>query len=176
MGGIGTNTHTNPMEKEFSSQSGSVLLELLIAMAIYTIALAIAFESISVLSKSILYLSYRQREVEDFEDTMIYLNKEIHGKKYALITHSNWSLLLLKEKPVVTFLILKSKDRRILRRIVAKGDLNFEKLSKIHPGLHYINTHFSGFNTIYDGKEEIDFHSEGNHLIFEFGDRRVYMQ
>ncbi len=136
----------------------------------------IAFESISVLSKSIFHLSNHQREVEDFEDAMIYLNKEIHGKEYAIITHSNWSLLLLKENPVVAFLVLKSKSRKILRRIVAEGNLNFEELSKIHPGLHYINTHFSGFNTVYDGKEEIDFHSKGEHLIFEFGKRKVYMR
>lgn len=136
----------------------------------------IAFESISILSKSILCLSNRQSEVEDFEDVMIYLNKEIHGKDYAIITNSNWSLLLLKENPVVAFLILKSKSRKILRRIVAKGGLDFEKLNKIHPGLHYINTHFSGFNTVYDGKEEIDFQSKSNHLIFKFGKRKVYMR
>ena len=136
----------------------------------------IAFESISVLSKSILYLSNHQRSVEDFEDVMIYLSKEVHGKECALITHANWSLLLLKESPVVAFLILKGKNRKILRRIVAKDNLNFEKLSKIHPGLHYINVHFSGFNTIYDGKEKIGFYSKGNHLIFEFGKRKVYMR
>lgn len=171
------NIRSNPAKEEFfcHSKSGTILLELLISMVIYSIALMIAFESITLLSKSILQLSSHQKEVEDFEDTMIFLNKEIHGKECTLITHANWTLLLLKKSPVVAFLILRGKDREILRRIVANDNLTFEKLSQIKPGLHYINTHFSGFNTIYDGKEEIDFWFEGNHLVFGFGKRKVYM-
>lgn len=114
--------------------------------------------------------------MEDFEDIMFYLSEETRGKNFFLIQHANWSILLLNEKPVVGFEILHG-NVNTLRRIVAKSDLNFSKLCSIGIGLHYVNTHFAGFNTIYSGKEDINFKTtEGLHLVFEFGEKKFYLR
>ena len=121
-------------------------------------------------------ISGEQQKVEEFENIMFYLNKETHGKVFSLIRHANWSILLLNEEPVVGFEIL-SGEVSTIRRIVAKGNLSFSRLCSIKFGLHYVNTHFSGFNTIYSGKESVDFKIVGDsHIIFNFGEKKFYLR
>ncbi len=151
-------------------------MQTLVSLVIYTIALSIVFESIAILSKNVLTISSEQQKVEDFENIMFYLSEETRGKNFSLIRHANWSVLLLDEKPVVGFEILHG-NVNTLRRIVAKGNLSFLKLCSIGFGLHYVNTHFAGFNTIYSGKESIDLETiEDLHLFFKFGKKKFYLR
>ncbi len=145
-------------------------------MIVYTISVAMIFESVSYLLKNLSTLSTKENEIKQFEYVMFYINSQIKGKvPFKIVSGTNWSVLVLDTKPVLGFEIFSSNDLNTLRRIVGKGNFDFSILQK-GVGLTFFNGHnFSGFNTIYKGKKKMNFEMEGKHLLFKWGERWFYL-
>ncbi len=146
------------------------------AIIVYTIGSAIIFESISYLFKNLSLLSATEKNVEDFEHVMAYLNSQMeHCEDFKILKGTNWSVLLTDSTPVVAFEILGGKGVNTLRRLRAKEKLHFSDLKKKRFGLIYLNENFYGFNAIYQGKEKMEFARENTHLLFRMGKRWFYI-
>ncbi len=105
---------------------GSVIIEILVALSIYGIGLAIVYDSTNIIMKTMNKLSASEKYVEDFEDAIIYMyEKDItRGRSLELISYKTWSVLLIDFDPkdpepgVVGYQLLESKDGSKLRRIL----------------------------------------------------------
>ncbi len=164
-------------------QSGSVIIEILVALSIYGISLAIVYDSINILMRTMGKISTSEKHVEDFEDAIIYMYKQdiTRGVDLELISYKTWSVLLIGFDPkdphheVVGYQLFESENGSKLRRIVAKWDEDIHKLRDQRPGQDYFDSRFSGFNTIYMGSEMLSFDVEGNYITFKFGKIKTYI-
>ncbi len=162
---------------------GSVIIEIIVALSIYGISLAIIYDSTNILMKTMGKLSASEKYVEDFEDTILYMYEKdiMRGKTLELISYKTWSVLLIDFDPkdpapeVVGYQLFKSNDGSKLRRIVAKGYEDIHKLKVLRPGQDYFNSNFSGFNAIYTGSEALSFDIEGKYITFTFGKIKTYI-
>ncbi|WP_161847815.1 hypothetical protein [Athalassotoga saccharophila] len=156
-----------------------MIIELLVAFSIYAVGASITYESIMILINMIEKVSISNQFVEDFEDVILYMYKEVKGKELELIFYKDsyieHSILLIGSDPVIAYQLFQTKDRSSLRRLVAMGHEDIHKLAKLRPGSNYFNTRFSGFNSLYNGKESISFKVEGNYITFKFGKLKTYI-
>ncbi len=171
------NMTTSKRKRLVNLRSGSLMIQLLVAMIVYSVAIIMIFESLTYLFKNLSKLSEEEKETEKFEYVMFYLNSQIEKNVAFKIENGiNWSVLLLDTKPILGFEIFYGKNQNKLRRIVAKTNLNFSIIQKTSLGLGFLNgRNFSGFNTIYQGKERMYFKRDGTHLLFEWGERWFYL-
>jgi hypothetical protein len=160
-----------------------VIIEVIVAISIYGISLAIIYDSINIMMKTMIKISVSEKYVEDFEDTITYMYKTdiAMGRELELISYKTWSVLLIDFDPknpeprVVGYQLFKSNDGSKLRRIVAKWDEDIHKLKIQRPGQEYFDSHFSGFNAVYTGKEMLSFDVEGKYITFTFGKIKTYI-
>ncbi len=159
--------------------SGSVIIELIVAFSIYAVGISITYESIIILIKMIEEISTSNQFVQDFEDVILYMYKDVKDRELELIVYKDsyieHSILLIGSDPVIAYQLFQAKDRSSLRRLVANGKENIHKLVELRPGSSYFNTHFSGFNSLYSGKESISFKVDGKYITFEFGKLKTYI-
>lgn len=163
--------------------SGSVIIEILVAFSIYATSLAIIYDSVNIIMRTIGKISSSEKYVQDFEDAILYMYRRdiTRGKDLELISYNTWSVLLIDFSPadpepkVVGYQLFKSNDGSKLRRIVANGDEDIHKLKIQRPGQKYFDSNFSGFNTIYTGKEMLSFDVEGKYITFTFGKIKTYI-
>ncbi|MGC8545338.1 MAG: hypothetical protein ACP5NR_05275 [Athalassotoga sp.] len=160
-----------------------MIIEVIVALSIYGISLATIYDSISIMMKTMIKISASEKYVEDFEDALTYMYKTDieRGKELELISYKTWSVLLIDFDPkdpeshVVGYQLFKSNDGSKLRRIVAKWDEDIHKLKIQRPGQKYFDSHFSGFNAVYTGKEMLSFDVEGKYITFTFGKIKTYI-
>ncbi len=170
------NIDRSSREKASNSRKGTVVIEILVALGIYAIALSMIYESITVLSRTITSISNSQKQVENFEDILLYINSEIKGNDFELIHYNQWSILLIDTNPVIGYQIIYYSDGYCnLRRIVANIKVDIKKLKEDRYGLKYFNDNFSGFNRLYFGNDKLFFEMEDNYLIFKFNDIKTYL-
>ncbi len=143
---------------------------------IFVIATAAVFESVFYLWMNFRTLYARQKTVEDFEYVIFYLSSQFENvKRFKIRRGENWSVLLVDTSPVLAFEIFGS-EKVLMRRLVEKRGLSFEKLEKMCLGLSFFNgRNFSGFNVVCKGKGRMYFQRIGKHLIFVWEDRWVYL-
>jgi len=169
--------NTNPQSR--GKLSGSVIIELLVAFSIYATGAAITYESIMILVKMIQEFSNSNQFVQDFEDVILYMHKEVKGRELELIVYNDsyieHSILLIGSDPVIAYQLFWTENRSSLRRLVANGHEDIHKLSELRPGSIYFNTHFSGFNSLYNGKEPLSFKIEEGYIAFKFGKLKTYI-
>jgi hypothetical protein len=153
------------------------VIQLLIAMVVYTVSAAIVFESLSYLFKNLSKLTASEKKIEDFEYVMAYLNNQMkNSTSFKIEKGVNWTALLIEATPVLGFEIFHGKDLDAMRRIVGKSYLHFSNLQNMEFGLGFLSgKNFEGFNTIYQGEEKMDFERDGTHLLFRWGKRWVYL-
>jgi hypothetical protein len=160
-----------------------VIIEIIVALSIYGISLAIIYDSINIMMKTMIKISASEKYVEDFEDAITYMYKTDfeRGRELELISYKTWSVLLIDFDPkdtdshVVGYQLFKSNDGSKLRRIVARGEEDIHKLKIQRPGQGYFNSNFSGFNAVYTGKEMLSFDVEGKYITFTFGKIKTYI-
>lgn len=167
------------LQRSPARQLGSVIIELLVAFSIYAVSLSIIYETVNVLIRTIGEVSESERFVSDFEDVILYMYKEIKGHNLELLVYNDsyieHSILLIDSNPVIAYQLFQTKDQSSLRRLVAIGYEDIHKLKELRPGSSYFNTHFSGFNSLYNGKIPLSFSVEGNYVVFKFGKLKTYI-
>lgn len=163
------------------SRSGSVIIEMLVSLSIYSVAFALICESINMTMMTMAYLSKSEKYVEDFEDVLVYMYNEVNGNDLELISYTNWSILLIDVKDeinsnsVIAYQLFKENGRSSLIRITTDEKIDIHDLKIKRPGMSYFKEHFSGFNNLYNGNEYLSFETEDGCISFNFGKLKTYI-
>ncbi len=158
-------------------QTGSLIVEFLVAMMVFSVALATTFGSVFYMVRSLHDLRVRQERVEAFEYVIFYLSSQFEkAKDFRILKGRNWSVIFMDTSPILAFEIFTSKRYALMRRLVGSEKLKFEKLKNLKVGLSFFNGHnFSGFNVVFKSVGKMYFKRAGKHLLFVWNERWVYL-
>jgi|GEM_PF-1512586 hypothetical protein len=175
---------TNPLSQgKFSElQKGAVIIEIVVALGIYSLALSMIYEAITIISRSITVSSNAQKSIEDFEDVLVYLNKEVRNNDFELIEKNGWSVLLIdpasdKATSAIAYRLLSTATDYSLTRLRSIGPIDIHATDLKSYGKYHFSSskYFSGFNSLYHGKNKISFSMEGKYLVFTFDKIKTYL-